>query len=232
MAGITACGTSKVPQANYSHVPVADTTITESLFTDRSSSISEENIQKILDGSYKLPQQLRIAVVRLDPAGGTKRYYWNDEQYIKSQQAYLDQFVLQLRQSPRVVSVTAVPDMLIAKNPGFTTLREAAVRMQADLVLVYSINSDLYSKYKPFAKPEIKAFATSQLILLDVRTGLVPFSTMVTRDVLSQRSKEELDNYEAAQRIQREAVLETITAIGEQMKGFFNGNSLGYSKQE
>ena len=71
-------------------------------------------------------------------------------------------------------------------------------------------------------KPDIKAFATTQLIILDVRTGLIPFSTIVTKDTLSQKTKEEVDHSEAARRIQNEAVLLTIQDIGQRITDFLN----------
>jgi hypothetical protein len=223
----TACNTSR--RFNNTSVVSAteDTLITHSLFSDRSSTISEENIQKILEGSYKLPQQLRVAMVRLEPTSQPRRYYWNyftDEQYLKTQQSYLDLFAEKLKQSNRVTKLTVVPDLLVSKTPTFTSIREAAVRMQADIVVVYAITSDLYSKYKLFSKTDLKAFATTQLIVLDVRTGLVPFSTIATKDFLSHKKKEELDHPEAASRIQNEAVLLTINDIGEKLTEFLNGN--------
>jgi hypothetical protein len=202
--------------------PSGDTPITQSLFSDRASTISEENIQKILDGTYKLPQQLRVAIVRLEPTPQLKRYYWSDEQYLKTQQSYLDLFMNNFKQSSRVTKLSIIPDLLISKTPSFTNIREAAVRMQADVVVVYAITSDIYSKYKFFSKPDIKAFATTQLIVLDIRTGLIPFSTIVTRDFLSQKKKEELGNAEAASRIQNEAVLLTINDIGQKITDFLN----------
>jgi hypothetical protein len=101
-----------------------------------------------------------------------------------------------------------------------TNIREAAVRMQADMVVVYSIAGDIYSSYKLFSKPEIKAFATTQLVILDTRTGLIPFSTISTKDFLSQKKKEELDQLEARNRIQNTAVLLTIEEIGEKINEF------------
>src|SRR5688572_21613587 len=80
-----------------------DPPITQSLFNDKSSTISEEHIQKILDGTYTLPRQLRVAVIKLE--GQQKRYYWNywsDEAYLKTQQAFLDSFTSKFKQSPRV----------------------------------------------------------------------------------------------------------------------------------
>jgi hypothetical protein len=223
---LTACNTTR-PFANNSQVEtsIGDTLITQSLFNDKASTISEENIQKILDGSYKLPQQLRIGIVRLQPK--IQRYYSmysNDEQYLKTQQSYLDLFTEKFKLSPRVIKISMIPDLLISKTPSFTNIREAAIRMQVDAVVIYSITSDIYSKYKLFSKTDIKAFATTQLILLDIRTGLVPFSTTVTRDYLSQKNKEELDNTEAISRIQNEAVLLTIKEIGEKINSFLNVN--------
>lgn len=220
---LAACNTTRpIADSSGQDTPHNDTLITQSLFSDRASTISEENIQKILEGSYKLPERLRVAMVRLEPVPSSKRYYWSDEQYLKTQQAYLDLFAEKFRQSQRVTKFSIIPDLLISRTPTFTNIREAAVRIQADIVVVYTITSDIYSKYKFFAKPDIKAFATTQLIVLDVRTGLIPFTTIVTKDHLSQKKKEELDNAEAASRIQNEAVLLTVTEIGQQITAFLS----------
>jgi len=219
---LTSCGTTKQIASSGTDYPAGDTAITQSLFNDKASTISEDNIQKILDGGYKLPQQLRVAMVRLENPSQHKRYYWSDEQYLKTQQSYLDLFSEKFKRSSRVTTISIIPDLLISNPPSFTSIREAAIRMQADVVVVYSITSDIYSKYKLFSRPDIKAFATTQIILLDVRTGLVPFSAIVTKDAFSQKRKEELDYGEAASRIQNEAVLLTIEDVGKQITEFLN----------
>lgn len=194
--------------------------ITQSLFDDKNSTISEEDIQKILDGNYSLPHKLRVSLVKLESAQNPRNYYWNSEEYLKSQQAYLDLFTSKFSQSNRVLKVSKIPDLLILNHPTFTNIREAAVRMQSDMVVVYAINSDLYSKYKLFSKSDIKAFATVQLIILDVRTGLIPFSTIVTKEYQSKRQENELNDNEAANRIKNEAVLLSIQEIGEEIIRF------------
>ncbi|QEC45255.1 hypothetical protein [Pseudobacter ginsenosidimutans] len=223
---IFSCGTARYNASGMEDTyGAADTLITQSLFNDKSASISEENIQRLLDGNYKLPQQLRVAIVRLDNnTSASRRYFWNDEDYLKTQQSYLDSFTAKLRQSPRVQKVSVIPEIVVSKSPSFTQLREAAVRLQSDLVVVYSIASDIYSRYKPFSNPDLKAFATTQLILLDVRTGMVPFSTIVTKDQLSKKTKSELDNAQAAARVQHEAVLLTIDESSRQMLDFLKMN--------
>ncbi len=194
--------------------------ITKSLFDDKTSTISEENIQKILDGNYSLPNSLRVSLVKLESIQNRRNYYWNDEEYLKSQQKYLDLFTTKFNQSERVQKVSKIPDLLISNSPTFTSIREAAVRTQSDIVVIYSINSDLYSKYKLFSKSDIKSFATTQLIILDVRTGLIPFSTIVTKEYQSKRQENELNDNEAANRIKNGAVLLTIQEIGERINRF------------
>jgi hypothetical protein len=220
---ISSCDTTRqINSPINQHGLNRDTFISHSLFADRLSTITEEGIQQILDGTYKLPQQLRVAIVRIDNNQQGLFFYWNDEEYLKTQQSYLDLFGDKFKQSSRVIRVSTIPDLLISKTPSFTNIREAAVRLQADIVVVYSITSDIYSKYKLFTRPDIKAFATTQLIILDVRTGLIPFSTIITKDILSQRKKEELDNAEARNRIQNEAVLLTINEITQKISDFLS----------
>jgi len=164
------CGVHPVASGAADNVG-GDTTIVESLFNDKSSSISEENIQRLLDGTYQLPASLRIAIVRLETSK-QRRYFWNDEYFQKSQQSYLDSFTVRLRSSPRVASVSVAPSIMMPSTPSFTSIREAAVRMQCNMVLVYSISGDYYSRYKVFKSPDMKAFATTELLLMDVRTVL------------------------------------------------------------
>ena len=197
-----------------------DPPITHSLFDDKSSTISEENIQKILDGNYSLPNNLRVAFVKLESSQNQRRNYWSDEQYLKAQQQYLDLFSEKFRKSSRVKSISTIPDILISKNPTFTSIRESAVRTQSDIVVIYSINSDIYSHYRLFSKTDIKAFATTQLIIMDVRTGLIPFTTIVTKDFQDKKSDSDLNENETRNRIKNQAVLLTIEEIGKQVTNF------------
>ena len=217
MRPVASAGNNVYPAAEISQDK--DTTILQSLFTDRSSTISEENIQRLLDDNYRLPAALKIAVVRLETSR-ERRYYWNDEYFQKSQQAYLDSFVVRLRSSRRVALVSPIPSMLITANPSFTTIREAAVRMQCNMVLVYSVNSDYYSRYKVFTSTEIKAFASTELLLMDVRTGMVPFSATVTRDAFTTKKKEDMDYTQARDRVLNEAALASISEVGGRIAGF------------
>jgi hypothetical protein len=63
--------------------------------------------------------------------------------------------------------------------------------------------------------------------LLDVRTGLIPFSTVITKDYLSKKKKDELDISEAMSRVQKEAVLAAIGETSRKAIEFLNGQQPG-----
>ena len=204
----------------YHEPPV---TLTQSLFEEMDRTISEENIQKLLDGKLLLPDTLRIAVYK---HGGTSArgvkfgYYRTDEEFLKTQQSFVDTIVSGLSKSTRVQKVTLLPTMLIPSNPTLTRLRESAVRVQADVLLVFAIQSDLYEKTKLISKDEIKAYATTEALLLDIRTGLIPFSTILTNDYLSKETRDDLNFAEQRARAERVAVHLTLARLTERLRAF------------
>jgi hypothetical protein len=198
--------------------------ITESLFNDKDRTLSEENIRTLLDGKLVLPDTLRIAVFKV---GMNNRFYSNMlytrnyESSIRGQQSLFDSLAVRLKQNNRVEQVHSIPTMMLSTYPNITQLREASVRLQSDILVVYSTTSDIYYHSKIIKKDEIKAFATTELFLLDVRTSLIPFSTVVTKDYLAREIKGEL-NAETRKRAEQEATLMTLLEIGEQVKTFLS----------
>ncbi len=198
--------------------------ITESLFTDKDRTLSEENIQKLLDGKLVLPDTLRIALFRY---GMNNRYYskfmsYADESTVKSQQSFIDTLVAGLKDNKRVKNVHPIPSLMLSSSPTITQLRETSVRLLSDLLIVYSSTSDIYYKYKVFKKDEAKAFATTEVLIMDIRTGLIPFSTTITKDFLTKTLPDETIE-EARKRAEKEAVILTLVETGSRIDAFLAG---------
>lgn len=193
--------------------------LTQSLFSDKDATITEENIQRILDGTYDLPKKLRVGIVNLENKQ-YKVYYWNDEDYLSSRQKYLDTFSSYFNNHSRVESVSFVPQILLPDSPTFTAIREAAIKMQVDLVLVYSVSAGMYSNYKLFQGSTYKAFATTQVLVIDTRRGLVPFTRVVSEDVIAKKEDKDFNSEDARKRIQEEAVMKTLNAICDDLSVF------------
>lgn len=195
--------------------------ITESLFNDKDRTLSESDIQKLLEGRLKLPDTLRLAVFKMGMNNRfySKFYYQADENSVKAQQSYIDTLVSGLKNNVRVESVHPIPSLMLSANPTITQLRETSVRLLSDLLIVYSTTSDIYYKFKAFKKDETKAFATTEVFLMDIRTGLVPFSTVVTKDYYTKVIKDESED-ETRKRAEKEAVILTLVETGKQIDTF------------
>jgi hypothetical protein len=222
---LSGCGSaihSSAPAASYDLAPRE--VITMSLFDSKDRTISEEDIHRLLDGRIVIGDTVRIAVFK-HASASINRYYtnwWTDEEYLKTQQSFVDTLVHQIRLSRKVKKVIPVPALMTGTNPGITQLRETAVRLQADLLIVYSVSSDIYFRYKVFQKNEAKAFATCETILMDVRTGVIPHSSIVTKEKLLAKGDQDLNDAETRKKAERDAILMSLADTGKGILKFLD----------
>jgi hypothetical protein len=201
--------------------------LTISLFKSDQVILDDETIKKILNGRIELSQQAKVALIKLN-AQQTNAiryygyYYWRSEDYLKLQQEYVDTFSALLLKSQRIKEVVLLPSMLIPKEPTISTIREAAVRLQADLAIIFNITSDIYQKYGFWGANEVKSFSTCEIVLIDIRTGIIPFTSVVTQDFLAKKGKTDLNIEETSRRAEKAAVLKSIETVGSQMVIFFD----------
>jgi hypothetical protein len=219
------CGTPRImSEREYQERPQIQT----SLFRGDQDFVSEDAVQKILSSKIQFRSKVKVAIFKYD--GSEEEhfaitnygyYYWRSEAYIKLQQRLLDTLQSLLLSSGRVSEATVLPSMLVPKQPTITMLRQAAVRLQADVLLVFRITSDVYYDVLLFEKDKIKAYSTCEVLFFDTRTGIIPFTTVASRDLLTRRLSEEIDKQEAMKRAQEEASLQAIAAVGNEVAGFF-----------
>ncbi len=187
-AGALISGCAKMPGGVTSTMATADYAAREpiatSLFPADQAVLGDEAVARILSSKLELPAKAKLAIMKFPEAEGSRyrgRYYWRDEEYLKLQQEQMEALSKTLLASDQIVEVTPLPSLMTPNRVSIPVLREAAVRMQADLLLVFRVGSDTYSQYRAFAKDKVKAYSTCELVLLDVRTGLVPFTRVVSK---------------------------------------------------
>ncbi len=196
--------------------------ITESLFDDKEATLSEADIQRLLSGRIVLPDTVRVAVYKYGSAATNRYYsnYWYNEEYLKIQQNYIDILVSKVKEAEKVKKVILMPSLMTPRKNGMTQLRESAVRLQADLLLVFTVRSDIYYKYKMFKKDEAKAFATCEAILLDIRTGVVPHSSVITKEAYVKKGDDDWTSEETRKRAETEAVIRALNETGRGVADF------------
>ncbi|NGP90183.1 hypothetical protein [Fodinibius halophilus] len=226
---VSACTTSGTPyQFNNSGGP----TLKKSLFPSDQKLISQAAIGTILGNKIKLPADAKLAVIKFpdsNPRQETSLYgygYWRSEDYLKLQQSYIDTVVSGVTNAKPIRTVSLLPSLLTPKDPTIPVLREAAVRLQAPLLLIFRINSDIYEEFRFFQKNRAKAFATAELVMLDVRTGIIPFTTIVTKDHLSEKVDSDSNNREMMMRTEQEAVNKALDSATSDLVNFFDNTSL------
>ena len=145
--------------------------------------------------------------------------YRRSEEYLKTQNNYIDSLTKKLEKSDRIVAVTILPALLAPVDAGIPVLREAAVRLQADLLLAFRISSDIYIQTDVNS---VKAFCTFEAVLMDIKTGLIPYTTVVTRDNAQMISIEDDDINDVRIRAEKEAVLSSLSVVADEITEFLN----------
>jgi hypothetical protein len=210
--------------AQYARTYAPQEPIVESLFAEKDRTISEENIQKLLDGKLTLPPTLRVALYRHGDSrrttAGRYYHYQYDDDVLQTQQTFTDTLMLGIKRCEKVVKTTVIPELMLQRAPTVTQLRESAVRLQSDLLLVYTVKSDIYYHEKWFAKDQVKAYSTMEIMLLDVRTGLIPFSSIISNDYLYQKPFHNMPLQEARKLAEMQAILLNIKEAGKRVSAF------------
>ena len=223
---LSGCETSR-PSAATPLMAMADYAAKEpiatSLFPSDQAVLGDEAVARILSSKLELPAKAKLALLKFSEAEGSRnygRYYWRDEEYLKLQQVQIDTLSRTLLASDQIAEVTPLPSLMVPSRMSIPVLREAAVRMQADLLLVFRVGSDTYAQYRTFAKDKTKVYSTCELVLLDVRTGLVPFTRVVSRERLETKQPADLDLSETMRRAEQASAAEALKVAAEDLVGF------------
>jgi len=186
--------------------------------------LSEQALDKILSSRVVLPSKGHLAITQYPGAHRTSAYfgndYWRSEAYLNTQKDYIDTLSDKISESDRIVAVTVVPSLLSPKDASIPVLREAAVRLQADLLLAFRITSDIYQEYKQPLNDSIKAFSICEAVLMDTRTGLIPYTAVATGENIQELISADTDLNEARNRAEKEAVLASLREVAREITEF------------
>lgn len=195
--------------------------IQQSLFNSPESTISEEDIGRLLDGEIVIGDSVRIALFNYSQFSlGNYYHIWNDEDFLKTKQDFISILTSEIKVASNVDRIILMPSIMANDKSSMTNLRETAIRLQADLLLVYAIKSDIYYKYKTFSADEVKAFATVETFLMDTRTGVIPFTTIATKEAFLKKSQREATTEELQKKAEKDAVIKAISEIGNELARF------------
>jgi hypothetical protein len=188
----------------------------ESLFKEDQAVLSNEDMAKILAAKVVVPEQAKLAVVRF----GQLPYWWGwSEDFVRVNEKIDSEFLGALKSAKGVREVAYLPSLVTPKEMTLPHLRQAAARFQADLLLVYRTSSQNYQRSKIFTEDETRAYCTVEAVLLDTRTGLIPFSTVVTEQFSAKKNRQDYDFQETIAKASQQAIAKAWLHLAEDVKG-------------
>ena len=208
---------SRAEASMVEQTPAAPQPLAESLFKEDQAVISNQAMAEILSAKITLPKDAKLAVVRF----GQMPYWWGwSEDFVRVNRQIDDDFLGRLKTAPRVRDVAYLPSLVTPTNMTLPHLRQAAARFQADLLLVYRTSSQNYQRNRMFAADETRAYCTVEAVLLDTRTGIIPYSTVVTENFSAKKEKNEYDLAETIAKANQQAIAKAWLHTADDVKAY------------
>ncbi len=194
--------------------------INSSLFESDQNEISQEAVDALLSGEIKFPDNIRIAIYKMPNSYSlTYKYYgYSSEERLDTEQEIYKTVSNGISVADKILWIKPLPSILSPSNATLSKLRESAVRLQADLLVIYSVSSDIFTDYNLFSKNEVKAYSTCEMIAFDTKTGVIPFSEIVTRKVIEKEVNSDVNVAETRKRAEKKAVIESLGELALKLK--------------
>jgi hypothetical protein len=143
-----------------------------SLFKGDQAVLSDQDIARILGTQLNLQDRRNLAILNL-----SRMSPWSED-LAETEAKNFDTLVQTLKASRQFSEVHLLPSLLVPEKRTIPYLREAAARIQADLLFVYTTRIQYFRRDR-FLKPdEVHAQCVAESVLLDVR---MPVKTLRRR---------------------------------------------------
>jgi len=216
LSGCETVSTRHRPQSYSSIQPAVDEGA--DLFK-KGEHLSDEDIERILNYRIKLPEKSRVAILKISN-DNYWRHYSNDLNQLNK--VLNKNLVGALRQSDQIYDASFLPSMLIPNKRTIPYLRGAAARYQADLLLVYRSSCSSFQKNRILAGDEIRAYCDVEAALLDIRKGIVPFTSVSTQSIEAIEKSKDKNAFETQKKAELDAIAKSLGEIADDLVEFLS----------
>lgn len=181
----------------------------DSLFRGDQAVLSDQDIAKILNTRLNLADRHRMAVLSL----GSSSFWSEDLAAIEAKN--FDAFLQSLKTDPQLSDVRLLPSLLVPEKRTVPYLREAAARIQADLLFVYTTRIQAFRRDRFLKSNEVHAQCVAESVLLDVRTGIVADTARATQNIALTKTASDLNFDETVARAESEARGKALISLAQ-----------------
>jgi hypothetical protein len=181
----------------------------DSLFKGDQALLSDQDIARILNSRLSLTDRHRMAILSL----GSNSWWSEDLADIEAKN--FEGLLQALRAAPQLTEVRLLPSLLVPEKRTVPYLREAAARIQADLLFVYTTRIQTFRRDR-FLKPnEVHAQCVAESVLLDVRTGIVADTARATENIALTKTASDLNFNETVARAEADARGKALVSLAQ-----------------
>jgi len=203
----TGCGTmaTQAPPPNST----LDHDTARPLFASDSAAITDADIARILDTRIELPPTFRVGLIHLDHERlqDGRRHDLGD----RTRWPLVADAFFPLQDHERIYDVSYLPRLMLPTDLTAGKLRAAAARYQADWVVVFETGTTVLTKNRILGTDEARAWCAAECVVLDVRTGLIAFSSRSLVTFERDKVDGEWSLQETVGQLEQEAVEEAMS---------------------
>ncbi len=192
----------------------------QSLFKEDQALLSGEEMTRIMGTQVALPEGGKLVVVRFGQ--GCNWWRWSED-FLKNSDK-IDQYLLaSLSGSTRIKEAYYLPSLLTPPQMTIPHLRQASARFQADLILVYNTMTGSFDRQKFLGPDKTRAYCRVEAILVDTRTGIIPWGAVATETFSAEKSSKDQDFNETVARAEQQAMSAAWLRLAEQVARYMEG---------
>ena len=186
----------------------------QSLFRGDQAVLSDQDIARILGTQLTLADRHRLAILSLSPANP-----WSED-LAEMENKNLDNLLAALKSSPQLTDVRFLPSLLVPEKRTVPYLREAAARVQSDLLFVFTARIQSFRRDRFLKSDEVHAQCVAESVLLDVRTGIVVHTAHTTESISMKKAPADLNFDETVARAQSEARGKAVLSLANALNTY------------
>jgi hypothetical protein len=193
-----------------------------SLFPGDAATLDDREIARILGARFEPRARMRIALLYLEHRSMDVGWVYGPRQTASAQapSSINEKLIGVLRGAAGVYDASYVPSFMSPTKLTVGNLREAAARYQADLLLLYRSECHTFEEYRVFRPSRAKAYCVAEAAAIDVRTGILPFTSRAVRDFEVVELSDDLALAEAVRRSEQLAVDGAMVENGQNLVKF------------
>ena len=137
--------------------------------------------------------------------------------------------IQELKKNNQIKRITIIPDFIVPRDIGFSSIQELGIRSLSELVIVFNMNSsDVFQEYKLFKGTKIKVTSKIDYMIIDSYTSAI----LTTDRLFSEKiyNEEIFKDGEKAEAI-REIFKEQAVILGSSINSLFKNASIHENKE-